>query len=167
MTKEQIKNIVEKHTKLKITNPTRKRQYVEARSIYYKLLREYTRLTLSEIGKYVKKHHATVLHGINALDFLSKKDVILKNKYLNIKAGLDILQENLELENVTVEAERAEDKSVIIKYMKLKNKHTTVVKVNTELINELNILTERYDKRERHFRTNGYIIPFANNENTK
>ena len=93
MTKEQIKKLVIENTGIDIDNPVRKRAFVEARAIYYKLLREYTLLSLVEIGDYVKKNHATVIHGIKNLDSWCKLDVNLKNKYLNIRSGLDVLKE--------------------------------------------------------------------------
>ncbi len=45
MNKETIKEIVENYFELSISRNTRKRQYVEARAIYFKLCREFTQLS--------------------------------------------------------------------------------------------------------------------------
>lgn len=44
---------------------TRKREYVYARAIYYKIARDVTSYSLSRIGGAMGKNHATVLHNIN------------------------------------------------------------------------------------------------------
>ena len=120
MNKEQIKKLVIENTGIDIDNPVRKRAFVEARAIYYKLLREYTLLSLVEIGDYVKKNHATVIHGIKNLDSWCKLDVNLKNKYLNIRSGLDVLKENIELDNADVE-------KIVDRYIKLKQKASKLI----------------------------------------
>ena len=55
MNKETIRKLVEQYYELDITSQTRKRKYVEARAIYYKLVRDNTRLSLEAIGKTVSK----------------------------------------------------------------------------------------------------------------
>jgi len=84
MNKEMIKEIVEQHYQLKLETNTRKREYVEARSIYYKLLREKTRLPLSHIGKTLNKDHATVLHSLKNLKDWLEYDQQIKSDYNSI-----------------------------------------------------------------------------------
>jgi len=151
MTKEQIKKLVIENTGIDIDNPVRKRPFVEARAIYYKLLREYTLLSLVEIGDYVKKNHATVIHGIKNLDSWCKLDVNLKNKYLNIRSGLDVLKENIELDNADVE-------KIVDRYIKLKQKASKLIESNKELLEQLKDITNKYNEREKQFKKNGYIV---------
>jgi hypothetical protein len=47
---------------------SRKREFSEARQIFYKRARMLTKETLKNIGKTVNKDHATVLHGIKLVD---------------------------------------------------------------------------------------------------
>ncbi len=151
MTKEQIKKLVIENTGIDIDNPVRKRAFVEARAIYYKLLREYTLLSLVEIGDYVKKNHATVIHGIKNLDSWCKLDVNLKNKYLNIRSGLDVLKENIELDNADVE-------KIVDRYIKLKQKASKLIESNKELLEQVKNITNKYNEREKQLKKNGYIV---------
>ena len=151
MTKEQIKKLVIENTGIDIDNPVRKRPFVEARAIYYKLLREYTLLSLVEIGDYVKKNHATVIHGIKNLDSWCKLDVNLKNKYLNIRSGLDVLKENIELDNADVE-------KIVDRYIKLKQKASKLIESNKELLEQVKNITNKYNEREKQLKKNGYIV---------
>ena len=151
MTKEQIKKLVIENTGIDIDNPVRKRPFVEARAIYYKLLREYTLLSLVEIGDYVKKNHATVIHGLKNLDSWCKSDINLKNRYLNIRTGLDILKENIELENADIE-------KIVDKYIKLKQKASKLIESNKELLEQVKNITNKYNEREKQLKKNGYIV---------
>ena len=151
MTKEQIKKLVIENTGIDIDNPVRKRAFVEARAIYYKLLREYTLLSLVEIGDYVKKNHATVIHGIKNLDSWCKLDVNLKNKYLNIRSGLDVLKENIELDNADVE-------KIVDRYIKLKQKASKLIESNKELLEQVKNITNKYNEMEKQLKKNGYIV---------
>jgi hypothetical protein len=86
---KEIMNYVIDQTGLDIRDNTRKREYVYARSLYYKLSRECTAFPLSEIGEVVGRDHAGVIHSINnvfseACDYSPLiKDSYLR--YLNFK----------------------------------------------------------------------------------
>ncbi len=70
-TQRIVKEIVEDYYKIDITTNTRKRAYIEARAIYYKLLRDYTKYSLHAIGATMEKDHSTVLYFIRkAKDWL-------------------------------------------------------------------------------------------------
>ena len=62
---EEIKVYIENCLGINLSNRTRKRNYVYARALYFKLCKEYTRLSLADIGSSVNMDHATVLHAIN------------------------------------------------------------------------------------------------------
>jgi len=76
-----IQEIVEQHLKLDITTKTRKREYVEARGIYFYLTRQYTRMSLSSIGKTMGRDHSTVLHFERLIPHWLKHDIQLKEDY--------------------------------------------------------------------------------------
>lgn len=59
---------------LVISKKTRGREYVYARAVYYKLARELTDYSLSQIGLLVHRDHASVLHGLKTFDLLSLWD---------------------------------------------------------------------------------------------
>lgn len=94
-TQRIIKGIVEDYYKLDITTPTRKRPYIEARAIYYKLLRDHTHYSLHAIGATMEKDHSTVLYFTRKAkdwllydkdfenDFLTLNNKLVKAKELN------------------------------------------------------------------------------------
>lgn len=61
---QQIISFVNDELELDMNRNTRKGDYVDARCLYYKLAREHTKKSLSEIGKPLGKHHGTVLHSL-------------------------------------------------------------------------------------------------------
>jgi transcriptional regulator with AAA-type ATPase domain len=62
---QDIKNFVDSEFDIDISKNTRKREYVEARALYYKLAKEYTKLSLERIGGKLNRDHATVIHALN------------------------------------------------------------------------------------------------------
>jgi hypothetical protein len=84
MIKEEIKtkilNTIQKVTGVDITTKTRKYEFIEARMIYYKLLRD-RGYSLQEIGDTLDKNHATVLHAINVFEDIIEYDKDLAEKY--------------------------------------------------------------------------------------
>lgn len=83
-----IKRFVEKEFKITISRNTRKREYVYARAIYFKLCKEFSHQTLSKIGASVNRDHASVIHGLFVFDVMVlHKDSIL-NSYSKIRNRL-------------------------------------------------------------------------------
>ena len=94
-TQRIVKEIVEDYYNLDITTPTRKRPYIEARAIYYKLLRDHTQYSLHAIGATMEKDHSTVLYFTRKAkdwllydkdfenDFLTLNNKLVKAKELN------------------------------------------------------------------------------------
>lgn len=86
---QYIKRKVEEYSGIKdISEPTRKREYIQARSIYYKLCRIYIpNASLSFIGKNIDKCHATVLHGLK----IFKELLYIDNMNVTYKDCVDYL----------------------------------------------------------------------------
>jgi trans-aconitate methyltransferase len=78
---ELIKNIVQKEFKLQLKRKTRRREYVEARAMYYKLLREKNKMSFSDIARTLDKNHATILHAISGLNDWIETDTNIKSIY--------------------------------------------------------------------------------------
>ena len=89
MITSELKNIIKVETSIDLDNEKtlncRERDFTEARAMYYKLLRKYTNMTYSKIGKSVNKNHATVLHACNSFDWWTKQDEGLLNVYTKVK----------------------------------------------------------------------------------
>ena len=86
-----IRNAVESLFNTQIHIPSREREIVYMRSIYYKLCKEFTFESLTKIGNTVNKDHATVIHGLkifeNIINPLWEKDYY--QKYLKLQAQLN------------------------------------------------------------------------------
>lgn len=91
ITKKKKKNIdfilsvIKAETGLDVLNPTRKREYVDARAIASALLSRNLNMTLNQIGKVFNKNHATVLHSLKLFDNLYETDARFKEKFHKIK----------------------------------------------------------------------------------
>ena len=115
-----IKNIVEKEFGLDITKRTRRREYVEARAIYYGLLRDYTTLGLANIGRSIKKNHATVLHGQRNL----KDWLVVDKRIMEIYSKLEGKLKRIVAENPKAFSEiRDTEDYYEAKYFQLKRKY--------------------------------------------
>ena len=150
MNKDTIKQIVESYFEISISRNTRKRQYVEARAIYFKLCRIFTQLSLEQIGKSVNRDHASVLHGVRSINTWVQVDKrmnnnmrILKNKIINYQVEKD----------KTVEL----NESIVLKYIQLKEQVKWQEEMIQKLNTDLNEITIKHDKREKFYTKYGFI----------
>lgn len=99
-----IIKIIQEESGLKnILKDTRKRNYVDARRIFYHILRNYHRLSLDKIGKLAgNRNHATVLHGLRSVEFLIKSDPSIgelfnrvSDRILNLKSEKQVLLDKI------------------------------------------------------------------------
>lgn len=65
---DDIKYLVEREIGVDLSIQSRRRHLVYARFIFFKLARDNTRYSLSDIGRLINKDHASVLHGIKQFD---------------------------------------------------------------------------------------------------
>lgn len=73
--------IVNKVFGLKLVTETRQRPYVEARAVFYKLMRDVYKKHLQTIGQKTNRTHASVINGVkNARDWI-EIDHCFRNKY--------------------------------------------------------------------------------------
>ena len=101
---EKFKKIIELETGVNVEIVSRKRNFVEARAMYYKLLRDVSNMTLQAIGDTVNKDHATILHSLNSVDDWMRYDRKLADRYKNILYAIDKIDEtdfnSLRYENI-------------------------------------------------------------------
>jgi hypothetical protein len=75
----QLKKAIQEITGVNVNEVTRKRETIEARAIYYKVLKQIDKnKTLKAIGASVGKDHATVLHSLRNYDMFEQFNPILK-----------------------------------------------------------------------------------------
>jgi hypothetical protein len=75
----ELKKAIQEITGVNVNEVTRKRETIEARAIYYKVLKQIDKnKTLKAIGASVGKDHATVLHSLKNYDMFEKFNPTLK-----------------------------------------------------------------------------------------
>jgi len=63
-----------------ILNKCRKRNYVDARMVYAKILRD-EKVPYQVIGKSLLKNHASIVYYVRCIDWLLEHDKLLRRKY--------------------------------------------------------------------------------------
>lgn len=91
-----------------ISVKSRKREIVEARMMYAKLMKRYSKHSLSAIGAPLGKDHATIIHYNNNFAWLKKNDAEFARKFEILNDMYD------EFRAVWFDAERFDDRSKII-----------------------------------------------------
>tara|TARA_R110002050_G_scaffold44879_2_gene106613 strand:+ start:561 stop:1067 length:507 start_codon:yes stop_codon:yes gene_type:complete len=130
---KEIRDYVESCLNLKLNVVSRKRSYVYARAIYFKLCREQTKLSLADIAGTVNMDHASALHAINnvfpSIVFYDKylKDVYDDFRLDNIHKNENIYENYARLlrENTTLKNDLnsiKEDGGLEKRFIKLINK---------------------------------------------
>lgn len=87
---KSIRNIVEKHFGIDISNKTRKFEYVFARACYYKICRDFGGYQYNKIAKTLNKNHATVLHALKEIEFMAKHDKVYLKKYNSLMRKFNV-----------------------------------------------------------------------------
>jgi hypothetical protein len=80
-----IKHFVEAELKINISRDTRKREYVYGRAIFFKLCKEFSHQTLSNIGEFVGRDHCSVIHGLSVFDVIVLHNDSILNSYTKIR----------------------------------------------------------------------------------
>lgn len=70
----------------KLSDKSRKKNIVEARMMYAKIMKRHTNMSLTDIGRSIEKDHATIIHYLNNFSWFKKADV-------NFSSTFDILSE--------------------------------------------------------------------------
>ena len=81
---EELKKIVNDVFLVDIDIENRKRDVVDARKVYSKILRD-SGYSYELIGKTINKNHATIMHYVKNIEHLMSYDQILRNKYVACK----------------------------------------------------------------------------------
>ena len=159
MNKEIIKSIVDDYFEIKIDNKTRKREYVEARFIYFKLLREFTNMSLNAIGSFVKRDHATVLYGVNQLETWMQYDNRIKTNYKAIRNMVVNYATTNDFDTRNLNTQK--EKIIILKkldYEVLKKTLDENQQMIKTLIDEYKIMTDKYIALQKKAKKYGFNL---------
>ncbi len=153
MNKETLQKLVEEFYELDITRNTRKRNYVEARAMYYKIVRDNTRLSLEAIGKTVNRDHASVFYGIKSLSNWIDTDRTIKARYRLLVEQVEEFKSIATDRNLIKEV----DQKLALEFSRLNHRHKELLKENIGLALELKKLKEEHSKREQFYTRYGFI----------
>ena len=97
---KELKKVIQEITGVDINEVSRKREIIEARAVYYKILKQIDKKkSLKSIGASVGKDHATVLHSLKNYDMfeqfnptlkLFKKQILQRLNYASPEQILDM-----------------------------------------------------------------------------
>ena len=97
---EKIKELVLQQTNINVNDTARTREQVEARSLYYTLVKEIApKTTLKQLGDSVKKNHATVIYSLNSWDMIAKYNPTL-NMYK--KRILKMFDKEIDVDDISI-----------------------------------------------------------------
>ena len=98
----QLREYIGNYFGIDISKKTRKKQYIIARCIYYKIAGQLDNYyTLSQIGKSIGKDHSTVLHGNKTFEsFYSSRDNALMKHYSIIYKNLEKYFKEIDIKKV-------------------------------------------------------------------
>ena len=130
---EKLKEIVSKVFDTNINIKTRKRNNVEARMIFSKILREDGN-TFESIGNAINKDHSTIVYYVNQASVLIKQSIELSDKYLECK--------NCYIDNLDVVLPQ-------MKYDELKNEVVELKALINQLTTERNEIIKVKEKYNR------------------
>ena len=140
---ELIKNLVEEEFNVQIIRKTRRREYVEARAMYYKLLLDKKNMTLTQIAKTLNKNHATVLNAKRRLRDWMETDSNIESIYRGLEKRVDAMIGKFpEKFNKT----KTERQLYISEYEELETKYRALKGRHNLLLNEIERLTPNFFK---------------------
>lgn len=155
---DRLKELIKEETGVDVSINSRKKNIIETRALYFKLLKENNpALTLEYIANSVDKIHATVIHSLNKYNMYERFNPDLKRlrKEINSKIYSENIIYTFDNERLRIELKKSINKIESLelqlqeKELELINKSKTIF--NFGIISDLNDLltktkgTEKYD----------------------
>jgi hypothetical protein len=144
----QLKKVIQEITGVDINEVSRKREIIEARAVYYKILKQIDKKkSLQSIGASVGKDHATVLHSLNNYDMfeqfnptlkLFRKQILQRLNYASAEQILDMSKDeyiqSLQIDIMKLNDEIANLQETITNLQKPRNKYKIVNNIEILLL---------------------------------
>ena len=159
---KELKKVIQEITGVDINEVSRKREIIEARAVYYKILKQIDKnKSLQSIGASVGKDHATVLHSLKNYDMfeqfnptlkLFRKQILQRLNYASPEQILDMSKDeyiqSLQIDVMKLTDEIANLQETITNLQKPRNKYNIVnniqqLLIETEGTEQWQIITER------------------------
>jgi hypothetical protein len=153
-TKEVLSNIINETFNINISSQSRKREHVQGRMIYYKILRDLG-YGLSYIAKSINKNHATVIHGLKQFQDLWEVEPEVRFEYnlirdlfynLDVQNTEDVLKKSAVFKHL--KSLENQNKSLTLEVQALKNSLKKVHRYNDliDLLNQRTLSKEQLDR---------------------
>ncbi len=81
---DALRDITQQHCKADPMKETRRKEYIYARMIMYKVLKKFHKHSYTKIGKMFNKNHATILSAINKFDNIIEIDEWLRDRFHSV-----------------------------------------------------------------------------------
>lgn len=160
---EKLKEIVSQVFDTNINIKTRKRNNVEARMIFSKILREDGN-TFESIGNAINKDHSTIVYYVNQASTLIKQSIELSDKYLECKNcyidNLDVVLPQMkydELKNEVLELKLLINQLTIERneIIKVQEKYNRIKKIINLVAERTHVGKEEFIERKINQMFNG------------
>lgn len=102
---DKLKEVVNEIFNVDIIKKSNKRDFVNARKVFSKMLIE-RGFGSSEIGRYIRKHHSTIIHYRYDVDAMLKYSPTVMEKYLACKSAFSNKEQHIQLNPKELEQKR-------------------------------------------------------------
>lgn len=136
----ELKRIVDDVFYVELDGKNRKRDVVDARKVYSKILKE-AGYSYELIGKTINKDHATILYYIRNLDSILMYDKILRDKYIACKNSFI-------KESESVSEQIKKDIDIYVTVVRLTNELQEALSSKNKMLNEFVNYIEEYEKKK-------------------
>ena len=154
---KMIKKVVTEATGIDLNdkklNSRRISENVEARTMYFSLAREFTALSLADIGKSInpRKDHATVLYSIRKAKDAIRFDKSFRQKLENLRSRVEFLR-------VQVEESEIDFITALNRLEKMEEHNMILIGQNSQLLKQIENLNGKIERQNRYLIENGYKI---------
>lgn len=88
---EKVKKHVMFEFNINIDSTSRKIEYIDARSIYYKILYNFYLFTYEEIATVANKNHSSIINSISNFEYYIEQNKTKKERYLKVLLSLGLI----------------------------------------------------------------------------
>jgi len=152
-----IKKVVAETTGIDLNdkelNARRISENVEARTMYFSLAREFTTLSLANIGKTIKpqKDHATVLYSIRKAQDAVRYDKPFRQKLENVRSRVKFLK-------TQVEESEIDFITALNRLQKMEEHNMMLIGQNADLLKQIETLNDKIKRQNKYLVESGYNI---------
>lgn len=134
-------------------NSRRISEYVDARRMYFSLAREFTTLSLAEIGKSLKpyKDHATVLYNIRQAADSKRFNKEFRQRLEDLRSRVEYIKSQIkdsEIDFITA----------LNRLEQMETKNDELMQKNHELLNQIKELNGKIKRQNKYLTESGYVV---------